>query len=315
MQIFNRPGSRLDDPTNFQQTNIMGTTSYSTETRTVRAAAAGYDTKSAAEIFTQREIHETMNPLGVTLREARDSEAHPSTVPIVLGLDVTASMGHIPHALIKSGLPTLMSGLIRTGLLDATLCFVAVTDHLAANRAPFQMSQFESGDAELDMWLERTWLEGGGGGQDMESYMLAWLFALHIVQTDAWDKRRKKGFLITIGDERNHPDIIHRRLVEIFGPETATLMCPNGDRISSMDILRAVQERWNVFHISVRHDGMDNHAYWAGLLGNNAREVRDPNQVPATVAQIILDHPEVDGAFDPQLFHGDPVVEREMEVS
>jgi hypothetical protein len=293
----------------------MGNTSYSTETRATRSVARGYETKSAAEIFTQREIHPTMSPIGVTLRECRDSVAHPNTVPIILGLDVTASMGHIPHELIKSGLPTLMSGLIRTGLVDASLCFVAVTDHLSTNRAPFQLGQFESGDAELDMWLERTWLEGGGGGQDMESYMLAWLFALHVVETDAWTNRQKKGFLITVGDERNHPDITFRRCAEIFGPELANRMVPNHDRISSMEILNAVREKWHVFHISCRHGALDSHGFWAGIMGDNARETRDHTLVPEIIAQMVLDHPDTDATYDPLLFHSTaPVGDRQMEV-
>lgn len=283
----------------------MGGTSYSTEARETRAVTRGYATKDRDEIFEQRSIHETMNPVGVMLRECRDSEAHPEAVPIILGLDVTSSMGIFPHELIKGGLPKLMSGLIRTGLTHASLCFAAVTDHLSGNRAPLQIGQFESGDAELDMWLERTWLEGGGGGQNHESYMLVWLFALHVVQTDAWEKRGKKGFIITIGDERNHPDVTHRRLVEVFGREMADRMCPNGDRITSQEILRAARERWHVYHITYDHGNYGNHGFWQGQLGDCALRITDHVVVPEVIAQTILDHPETDATYDPSLFHSD----------
>ena len=86
-----------------------------------RARKMGYASKSAGEIFTQnakRKAHESMNPNGITFREARDSEVHPNTVPIFLGLDVTGSMGHIPHELIKDGLPKLMGGIIQGGVPD-----------------------------------------------------------------------------------------------------------------------------------------------------------------------------------------------------
>ncbi len=94
----------------------MGGTRYDFGAREDRAKKVGYASKSASEIFTQnalRMAHESMNPNGVVFREARDSEVHPNTVPIILGLDVTGSMGHIPHELIKEGLPKLMGGIIQ----------------------------------------------------------------------------------------------------------------------------------------------------------------------------------------------------------
>lgn len=70
----------------------MGGTSYSTENRSFRAASAGYFTSSPDEIFKQNKkkvIHESMNPVGVTIREARDSDVHPNSIPIILALDLT----------------------------------------------------------------------------------------------------------------------------------------------------------------------------------------------------------------------------------
>src|ERR1017187_6594857 len=110
----------------------MGYALYSSDSRSFRAESSGYKTKSVNEIFTQnveKKMHDSMNPNGVILRECCDSEAHPNTIPIQLYLDVTGSMGHIPHDLIKDGLPTLMSSLIQNGVKDASLMFGAVGDH------------------------------------------------------------------------------------------------------------------------------------------------------------------------------------------
>jgi hypothetical protein len=124
----------------------------------------------------KRKIHESMDPKTIKLREARDSAEHPNVFPVILGLDLTGSMGSIPVYLIREGLPHIMGKLIQKGFNDASLLFVGVGDH-ENDDAPLQVGQFESGDDELDTWLTRTWVEGGGGGNAGESYLLAWYFA------------------------------------------------------------------------------------------------------------------------------------------
>jgi hypothetical protein len=143
----------------------MGGHFYSADTRSTRAQDKGYYKKSFDAISTQtkeRKIHEKMNPSGVAFRECRDSEQHPNTVPVIFALDVTGSMGHIPEMMIKDGLPTMMSKLISK-VPDVSLLFMGVGDH-ECDSGPLQVAQFESGDEQLDMWLERLWLEKGGGG-------------------------------------------------------------------------------------------------------------------------------------------------------
>jgi hypothetical protein len=81
----------------------MGWTSYSSDSRSDRARSLGYFTKKANDIFVQnkeRKIHESMMPSKALLREARDSEVHPNTLPIIVALDVTGSMRTIPECYI-----------------------------------------------------------------------------------------------------------------------------------------------------------------------------------------------------------------------
>ena len=109
----------------------MGYSSYSSNHRHVRAVASGFATKSVDQIFTQsteRRAHKDMMPSGIIFRECLDSAEHPNTIPIQLYLDVTGSMGRIPHDMIKDGLPTLMGSLIQNGVKDASLMFGAVGD-------------------------------------------------------------------------------------------------------------------------------------------------------------------------------------------
>jgi len=265
----------------------MGHGSYDYVQRSTRSASKGYATKQRDEIFEQnkkQEIHEGMRPQGIRYRECRDSEAHPHATPIMLFLDVTGSMGHIPHELIKDGLPKLMSRLIENGVPDAALMFGAIGDH-KVDRYPLQVAQFESGDAELDMWLTRTFLESGGGGNGGESYHLAWYFAANHVKTDAFEKRGQKGFVFTVGDEPVHSTLDNHTIKEIMADAAVV----EGKGYSSGDLLTAAQKSNHVFHIHIDH-GQPFDPIWTELLGENLIKTRDHTEIPKIISEKILQH-------------------------
>jgi len=90
-----------------------GSYSVSNATASVEASYTTMDVKtgrrmfrSKEEIFTQKSINNAMNPYGIVVRESRDSKEHPNSLAIVIALDVTGSMGSVPHHLITTGLPT-----------------------------------------------------------------------------------------------------------------------------------------------------------------------------------------------------------------
>jgi hypothetical protein len=262
----------------------MGSTSYNTTRAFDNRTANSYFTKSADQIFEQnvkRQIHESMEPAKALLREARDSETHPRTVPIILGLDMTGSMGDIPLHLIRDGLPTLVGNIIQRGIPDPALLFLPVGDH-EVDRYPLQVSQFESGDEELDMWLTRTYIEGGGGGNGGESYLLAWYYAAFHTTTDAWEKRKEKGFLITVGDEPNLKSLSASALKGIMGINKSETT------LNEAELLRLASERWKVFHIHIEHNSHSVLA-WHQLLGPNFRVVKDYKEVPKLIASIVSD--------------------------
>lgn len=262
----------------------MGSSTYSYSDRATRATSAGYGTKSADEIFEQnrkRKIHDSMNPKNAKLREARDSAAHPNTVPIILSLDVTGSMGKIPHNLVKEGLPHMMQGIIDDGTPDPALLFVAVGDS-TVDDVPLQVGQFESGDQELDQWLTRTYIEGGGGGNEGESYLLAWYFAAYHTVTDAWEKRGQKGFLFTIGDEPCLEGVSNKELERIMGEKYETG--------AMADVLLAdAQKTYDVYHLHILQGqrGKDSLAGWEQRLGQRCIPVNNYEDVAKIITKIV----------------------------
>ncbi len=211
-----------------------------------RRIASERSSSGADEIFRKEPaIDPLMNPYRINVREARDSEHHPRSVPVIVAFDVTGSMGHIPTRFAQESLGRLMSQLVENGwVTDPQLLFGAVGDAVS-DRAPLQIGQFESG-LEMDLWLTRIWLEGGGGDL-AESYLLAHWFAAHHTATDAWEKRRKKGYLFTIGDAPNKQlTPPHVRRVFGYAPTTST---------DDASVIAAARARWNVFHILVANSG------------------------------------------------------------
>lgn len=270
----------------------MGSGSYSSTLRDVRATSSGYYTKSSSEIFESKTINNAMNPHGVLLRESRDSVEHPNSVPIIVGLDVTGSMGSVPHHLVKNGLPTMMDTIIKSGIDDPQVLFLAIGDH-ECDRSPLQVGQFESSDELLDHWLTKVYLEGGGGGNAGESYLLAWLFAGRYTEHDAFDKRKEKGFLFTIGDEPTLRSVPARVQKNLMGDGQYS-------DASASELLEQAKKKYNVYHIHIREtfagskqSTMDG---WKQLLGDNVIIVQSKDEVPHVIAKIVSEGSKTDGS-------------------
>ncbi|PHN04698.1 hypothetical protein [Flavilitoribacter nigricans] len=259
-----------------------------------------YSQQSRSAIFRSTNIHPDLDPRGLVVRESRDSAAHPNALAIGVFLDVTGSMGRIPEMLIRHKLGSLMDTLIDHGIEDPQVMFSAIGDHIS-DRAPLQVGQFESGTEEMNDCLSKIFLEGGGGGQSKESYALAWLIGGRHTSIDCYEKRRKKGFLFTIGDEMNWDTVDARRLSSIMGYREAGSM-------DARQVLREAQEKYHVFHIHINETGYRNNTmvmeYWRNLLGERFL-VLDNHQalaelIASTVALVSgVDPDRLLQAFDP----------------
>ena len=174
-----------------------------------------------------------------------------------------------------------MSSIMQKGIKDPQILFVAVGD-CVCDSYPLQVGQFESGDEELDLWLTRTYLEGGGGGNEGESYNLAYAFAGMRTQHDAWDKRKKKGFLFTIGDEPCLPHLTATELKE-------TMDEPTQKTYSTDELLTLAREKYDVYHLHVMEGsaGAYSLGYWKELLRDHCIEVANSTDIPSIISDIV----------------------------
>jgi hypothetical protein len=264
----------------------MGGGEFCSESYATRAETSGYHTKHIHEIFTEREINEGMSPHGLMIRESRDSDEHPNSLSIIFALDTTGSMGNVPAAMIRDGLPQIMGNIIQRGEKDPQVCFVGVGDH-ECDSAPLQVGQFESSDELLEKWLKVVYLEGGGGGNGGESYPLAWYFAAYHTSIDCWKKRKRKGFLFTVGDEPPLKSFPATTLKKLFG------VGQYKDHTAD-ELYAKASEMYHVFHIHTKEtlNGGRNPSTingWKEMLGNNLIVVDHHKEIPAIVSRIIYE--------------------------
>ena len=239
---------------------------------------------SREEVFKQKNMHEDMDIKG-KVRECRFSEEHPDAFPIIIALDVTGSMGHVPDKLIRTGLPDIMKKILESGVKDPQVCFVAIGDQYT-DSAPIQVGQFESSDELLDKWLKTVWLEGHGGGNGGESYQLVWQFADHHTDCDWINVRGKKGVIISIGDDAVHKSISSEEIERLFGKKLQST--------TTSGLLSNVQLCWDVYHITLNdYNGSDKNVQkqWNGLLGDHhtVTESREGNDIPKIISGMILE--------------------------
>ena len=124
------------------------------------------ETKTREEVFTKTTMDSEMSLLDVGIRESRDSDANPESTAIMIGTDVTGSMGMLAEKIAKGGLSTLFKEIYtRKPVSDPHVMVMAIGDATQWDSAPFQGGQFEA-DVDLSTkWLEKIYIEGGGGGR------------------------------------------------------------------------------------------------------------------------------------------------------
>lgn len=184
-------------------------------------------------------LHDTLNVKTKPRRECRDNADNPEAVPIVILVDVTASMGAIAGYVIDS-LHKMVSVIESKDVVEhPSILFGAIGD-AKYDRVPLQVGEFESSDELAEKHLSNIFKEGGGGGGGQESYELALWFVSSQVDTDHWEKRGQKGFLFIIGDDGPYKIISRSEVKEHVGIDI-----PEDMAIGAMAL--SLQEHWDAF--------------------------------------------------------------------
>jgi hypothetical protein len=269
----------------------MGSGNWSTNVYDAAAryrAGAGTDAFAYSDRITNSaprstwRAHQSLDPHGLTVRESRDSDEHPTSLAISVLFDVTGSMGGVPRVL-QTKLPDLFGLLLRKGYTEHPQILFGAVGDATCDRVPLQLGQFES-DNRMDDHLGNILLEGGGGGQMTESYELAlYAMARHTV-LDCYEKRGRRGYLFLIGDEMPYGKVKAREVRDVLGEHIP------GD-IPVQDILAELRRAYHVYYIlpaGASHAGnrevLD---VWRALLGQNVIQLDDLDAVCEMIALTV----------------------------
>ncbi|ADP84978.1 hypothetical protein [Pseudofrankia inefficax] len=267
----------------------MGGGAWSTD---VYDAAANYRASTGASAFDYSDrmrgagramkAHPELDPFGVGKRESRDSAEHPTSLAISVLFDVTGSMGSVPKEL-QAKLPSLFGLLLRKGYVEHPQIMFGAIGDATCDRVPLQVGQFES-DNRMDEQLGNIILEGGGGGQVMESYELAMYFMARHTALDCVEKRGKKGYLFVIGDEKPYRKVDAGQVRDLLGDQLRAA-------IPTREIIEELERTYNVFFIipagTAHAQDHEVLATWRELLGERVIELDDLGLACETIALTI----------------------------
>lgn len=248
---------------------------------------ASYDDSTGRvynQTFKSVKIDPSLDPKNFLIRECVNSDEHPNTIPVILGLDVTGSMGHACSE-TAAALGVIITNLYKK-IKDVEFCVMGIGD-LAYDDYPIQMSQFES-DVRIAEALDKIYIEGGGGGNAYESYTAAWYMAIRRTNIDAFEKQGRKGIIITMGDEPLNP------YLPVFGLNEA-VSAKEQASIETKELYEEASKKFDIYHISVdspddsyRHYKKDADVTFKAVLGDNYK-ISTINGLALTIEECIME--------------------------
>lgn len=234
------------------------------------------------QLFVQQHLHPGLNPHNV-IRECCDTPEHPNTLPVILALDVTGSMGAASAEVAKK-LNEVMT-LLYHQMKDVEFMVMGIGD-LAYDHAPIQISQFES-DIRIAEQLDQVYMEHGGGGNGYESYTAAWYMGLYHTRLDCW-QRGRRGLLITMGDEPLNPYLPHRPLAQATGDSLER-------DVETHALYQEAIQKYDIYHLHVNHGRSDRYQEEARrtfgrYLPEDHLRIVQVNNIAAAIVEIVMQH-------------------------
>lgn len=229
---------------------------------------------SVEEVFVNRACDPKYDPRYIGTRECFDSEDHPNSTPIVVGLDVTGSMGYLAVEVATKALNELIMKLYSTNAIeDPALMCAAYGDY--RDLYPLQVTQFES-DIRIAEQLLELYFENRGSGDVTPT--LLWHFLAEHTNIDAVNKRNRKGFVFTIGDGAEiRKNNVSETVERVIGDKT--------DAKTPEAVLKKAQQKFNLYHIMI---GGGN-PYNKQLMNGHAMTIErtDVNLIPQIIISTV----------------------------
>lgn len=239
-----------------------------------------------SQAYEATRLDESLSPKNI-IRECCDSNEHPNTIPVILALDVTGSMGATALEVSKKLNPTMLE--IYKRVKDAEIMVMAIGD-LSYDSSPIQISQFES-DIRIAENLDKIFFENGGGGNSYESYTAAWYMGLKHCKLDCWN-RGKKGLIITMGDELLNPYLPAKNLNKIVGDTTQV-------DVETKDLFKEASKKFDIYHICVKSRSYpeqdEERKSFAEVLGEQNAMISSVDDISGKIVSIVEDFAKKSG--------------------
>ncbi len=222
--------------------------------RSSRSTPSSPSSQAAAVLTSTMSLHKDMNPRGRPITCMVSS-------PIVYAFDITGSMGKLPQ-IIWDKMPMIVGQIsARNYLSEFQICLAAIGDAGRGDSAPVQVGSFSS-PREADLWFKKIYLEGGGGGNNIESYeLVAYYFAYMASFPNA-----THPFCLFTGDEGVYNTIPADRIKQYLDPNYS------GTDLNTKDVFKDLLDKFNgnVFCVHRYYDRGDSDvvSQWKSLLGN-----------------------------------------------
>lgn len=241
---------------------------------------------SDRDLFKSSTLVSELDPKGVTVRESRDSLDNPVSTALAVFLDQTGSMGNLARLMIREGCNTLATEIYdRKPITNPHIMFGAIGDAAMGEVAPLQVSQFEA-DIRIAEQLQKIYLEGRGGGNNSESYTFPWYFMAMHTSIDCFEKRGKKGYLFTVGDECVPKILTAEQIEKYLGYK------PEKD-FTAEELYNMVSRTYHVFHLMVEQGSYMSSSKdkvidsWSKILGQNAIPLSDYTKMSEVIVSTI----------------------------